>query len=180
MSSGRLLGLCGSLRAASYNRKLMLEGVRLFDPAEFVDGNLRLPLYDGDLEKEGIPDEVQQLSDEIKAADAVWICGPEYNKNISGVLKNALDWISRTKGGPWRDKPVAIASATAGRAGGERTQNSLVLCLRPFRPRLIAGPEVLVGDNSNQFDVDGTLTNERNLTALKELMEALRAEAGLG
>jgi chromate reductase len=50
MSSGRLLGICGSLRAASYNRKLMLEAKRLFDPAEFDDADLRLPLYDGDLE----------------------------------------------------------------------------------------------------------------------------------
>jgi chromate reductase len=52
MSSGRLLGICGSLRKDSFNRKLMLEAKRLFDPAEFDDANLRLPLYDGDLETE--------------------------------------------------------------------------------------------------------------------------------
>jgi chromate reductase len=72
----------------------------------------------------GIPAEVQELADQIAAADAVIIAGPEYNKALSGVLKNALDWVSRTKGNPWRDKPVAIMSATGGRAGGERTQFS--------------------------------------------------------
>ena len=118
MASGTLLGISGSLREGSYNRKLLREAARAFDPAEFIEADLRLPLYDGDLETaEGIPAEVQRLADQIAAADAVVISGPEYNKGISGVLKNALDWVSRTKAAPWRDKPVAIMAATAGRAG---------------------------------------------------------------
>ena len=180
MSSGRLLGICGSLRSGSFNRKLMLEAARLFDPADFVDADLRLPLYDGDLEAAGgIPAHVQALSDQIAAADAILIAGPEYNKALSGVLKNALDWVSRTDGSPWRDKPVAIMSATGGRSGGERTQFSLRLAMVPFRARLLPGPEVLVAAASKQFDEDGRLTNEITLKALNELMGALRAEAGL-
>jgi chromate reductase len=180
MSSGRLLGICGSLRKGSYNRKLMLEAKRLFDPAEFVDADLRLPLYDGDLEDaEGIPAAVQTLADQIAAADAVVIAGPEYNKALSGVLKNALDWVSRTKGGPWRGKPVAIMSATGGRAGGERTQFSLRLCMVPFRAHVLPGPEVLVGLAAEQFDAEGRLTNARNLAMLEELMGELRAAARL-
>lgn len=178
MSSGRLLGICGSLRAGSFNRKLMHEARALFDPAEFIEGNLRLPLYDGDLEDgSGIPAEVQRLADEIAAADAVIIAGPEYNKGLSGVLKNALDWVSRTKGNPWRDKPVAIMSAAAGRAGGERTQMTLRHCLVAFRPRLLYGPEVLIGAAKGQFEGE-RLTNERNHSALAELMTELRREAG--
>jgi len=179
MASGKLLGICGSLRAGSYNRKLMQEAVRLFDPAEFVEADLRLPLYDGDLEDaEGIPPMVQVLADQIAAADAVVISGPEYNKALSGVLKNALDWVSRTKGGPWRDKPVAIMAATGGRSGGERTQWTLRLCLTPFRPRLLPGPEVLVGNCADQFDDQGRLVNDRYLAALSELMTGLRQEIG--
>lgn len=180
MSSGRLLGICGSLRAASFNRKLMMEAVRLFDPETFVDANLRLPLYDGDLETEhGIPAEVETLAGQIAEADAVVIACPEYNKALPGVLKNALDWVSRTKGNPWRDKPVAVVSATGGRAGGERTQFSLRLAMVPFRPLLLSGPEVLVGQASGQFDDAGRLTNEINLAALEELMAGLRAAARL-
>ncbi len=180
MSSGRLLGICGSLRAESTNRMLMREAARFFDPAEFIEGDIQFPLYDGDVEDaEGIPETVQTLSDQIAAADAVVISGPEYNKNISGALKNALDWVSRTKGGPWRDKPVAIMSAAAGRAGGERTQYSLRLCLVPFRPRVLAGPEVLVAQSADQFDDDGRLTNELNARMLADLMASLRVEAGL-
>ncbi|MEM9320221.1 MAG: NAD(P)H-dependent oxidoreductase [Pseudomonadota bacterium] len=177
---GQLLGLCGSLRAGSFNRKLMHQAAKLFDPDAFVEGDLRLPLYDGDLEAtDGVPAAVQTLSDQIAAANAVVIAGPEYNKGVSGVLKNGLDWISRTKGGPWRDKPVAIMSATAGRAGGERTQSALRLCLVPFRPRLLNGPEVLVAQAQAQFDEAGTLTNEINYNALVELMADLRQAAGL-
>ncbi len=138
-----------------------------------------LPLYNGDIEDaDGIPAAVQTLADQIAAADAVIISGPEYNKSISGVLKNALDWVSRTKGNPWPDKPVAIMSAAEGRAGGERTQFALRLCLVAFRPRLLQGPEVMLASSRSQFDDDGRLTNERTVAMLTKLMQALRAEVG--
>ena len=174
-----LLGISGSLRRESFNTKLMREAARHYAPETFTEANLRLPLYDGDLEHEqGIPPEAQALADQIAAADAVVIAGPEYNKSVSGVLKNAIDWVSRTKPNPWRDKPVAIVSATGGRAGGERTQFALRLIMVPFRPRLLQGPEVLVAQAAEQFDASGRLTNALNDAALAELMAALRAEAG--
>ncbi|SLN29837.1 FMN-dependent NADPH-azoreductase [Pseudoruegeria aquimaris] len=172
----KLLLISGSLRAGSYNRKLLEEAARLYGEAEVLRADLRLPLYDGDLEDaEGIPAPVQTLADQIAEADAVAISTPEYNKNLSGVLKNALDWVSRTKGSPWRGKPVAIMSATAGRAGGERAQNSLRLCLMPFRAHVLPGPEILVGQCAEQFDDAGRLTNIRYEKALSELMGDLRA-----
>lgn len=180
MADTMLLGISGSLRKGSYNSMLIREAARHFAPGRFIEADLRLPLFDEDLEEaEGIPPEVQLLSDQIKEADAVVISGPEYNKSVSGVLKNALDWVSRTKGGPWRGKPVAIMSATGGRAGGERTQFALRLCMTPFRPHLLYGPEVLVGQNTEQFDADGRLINEINEKALIALMGELRKAAGL-
>ena len=95
-----------------------------------------------------------------------------------GVMKNALDWVSRTKPNPWLDKPVAIMAAADGRAGGERSQSSLILCLNPFRPRLLRGPEVLVAGASSQFDEDGALVSEFTVKLLAELMADLRALAG--
>jgi chromate reductase len=178
MANLKLVGLCGSLRGASTNRLLMLEAARRFGEAEFIEGNLRLPLYDGDQEDQsGIPEAVQILADQIAAADAVIVATPEYNKGVSGVLKNALDWISRTKGTPWANKPVAIMSAAAGRAGGERTQNMARLCLTLFRPLLLTGPEVMVAATSKQWDDQGRLINELNAKALDDLMLALRHHA---
>ena len=171
-----LLGISGALRAESTNTKLVRHAAKHFEAASFIEADLRLPLYDGDLEAaEGIPAAVQILSDQIKTADAVIISTPEYNKAIPGVLKNALDWVSRTEGAPWRNKPVAIMSAAAGRAGGERAQFSLRLAMMAFRPRLIQGPEVLVAASGKAFDDNGTLTNEQNDKALKELMSDLKA-----
>ena len=173
----KLLGISGSLREASLNRRLIREAARLGGFDDYVEADLRLPLYDGDLEEaSGIPAEVQVLVDQIAAADAVVISTPEYNKGISGVLKNALDWVSRSDVKPWMDKPVAIMSATAGRTGGERAQSNLRLAMLPFRTRLLQGPEVLVAGAFNEFDEAGHLSGEAYIKALTELMDALRAE----
>lgn len=171
-----LLGICGALRKASTNRLLLAQAMHAFGPARHTLADLRLPLYDGDLEDtHGIPPQVQTLADQIKSSDAIIIATPEYNKALPGVLKNALDWISRTKGAPFRDKPVAIVSAAAGRAGGERSQFSLRLCLVPFRARVLPGPEVMVADAGNAFDTDGRLKDTKTQQILTNLMQDLRA-----
>lgn len=170
-----LLGLSGSLRAASTNTKLMRAAAASYG-GPFQEGNLRLPLYDGDLEDaEGIPETVQSLADQIAGAQAVIISTPEYNKGISGVLKNALDWVSRTKGSPWSGKPVAIMSAAAGRAGGERAQFDLRLCMVPFRTQIMQGPEMLLAASGKAFDNDGALKDDFTQKILDELMGNLRA-----
>lgn len=180
MTEFKLLGISGALRAGSYNRMLLREAARLGEVAKFTEADINFPLYNGDDEEaSGIPASVQALADQIAAHDAVIIATPEYNKGISGVLKNALDWVSRTKGGVWSGKPVAIMSATAGRAGGERAVANLRLALTPFRPRVMQGPDVLVGASYEQFNAEGVLTNEINTNALTELMENLRAEVAL-
>lgn len=171
-----LLGISGSLRKASTNTMLMRNAAEIFNADTFIEGDLNFPLYNGDLEEaSGIPAPVQTLADQIAAADAVIISTPEYNKAISGVLKNGLDWVSRTKGSPWKGKPLAIMSAAAGRAGGERAQFSLRLAMMTFRPRILQGPEVLVANSSKEFDENGKLTGDTYVKLLTELMDELRA-----
>ena len=177
MTDLTLTGIAGALRAGSTNRLLLAEAVRHFAPATYLEGDLRLPLYDGDLEEGGLPPEVQRLADQIAAADAIVVVTPEYNKGIPGVLKNALDWVSRTQGSPWQDKPVAILSAAAGRAGGERSQQMLRWCLNPFRPRVLPGPEVMIAQSGQAFDTDGRLKDARASDLVAQLMADLRAEA---
>jgi chromate reductase len=171
-----LLGISGSLRRASTNTMLMRNAAEIFNADTFIEGDINFPLYNGDVEEaSGIPDAVQTLADQIASADAVIISTPEYNKAISGALKNALDWVSRTKGAPWNGKPVAIMSAAAGRAGGERSQFSLRLAMMAFRPHLLQGPEVLVANSSNEFDEKGKLQGEMYIKMLTALMDDLRA-----
>src|SRR5680860_283805 len=83
---------------------LIGEAVRAFGEADVIEGDLKLPLYDGDVEAKGVPSAVQTLMDQTSRADALIIGAPEYNKGISGVLKNAIDWLSRAKPSVLADK----------------------------------------------------------------------------
>ena len=177
MTNPTLLGISGSIRKDATNRKLLREAARLFGPCTFIEADVNFPLYDGDAETDaGVPAAVQKLSDQIADADAVIISTPEYNKGPSGALKNALDWVSRTKGNPWLNKPVAVMSAAAGRAGGERAQMVLRGFMVPFRCRILQGPEVHLAAAAKAFGEDGHLTSEIYTKTLQDLMDGLRAE----
>lgn len=177
MPTPTLLGLSGSLRAEATNRKLMREAARLYGDCTFVEADIALPLYDGDAEEaDGIPASVAALAEQIASADGIIVSTPEYNKGPSGALKNALDWVSRVPGNHWAGKPVAVMSAAAGRAGGERAQMILRTFLLPFRPHILPGPEIHLADSSNQFDEAGHLTNEWTAKDLTALMAALKAQ----
>src|SRR5271167_3609270 len=123
-----ILTICGSLRKGSFNRMLMNalpalspSGMR-FKEAPAFDG---FPLYNADLHADGkFPPPVTALADAIRAADGVIIVTPEYNYSIPGALKNAIDWVSRLKDQPFKEKPVAIQSATGGPLGGEACANA--------------------------------------------------------
>lgn len=180
MATVKLLGIPGALRAGSTNRLLMAEAMRLFGDAETRVGDIRMPLYDEDEEDaRGLPDAAQALVEDCRWADAIIIATPEYNKSLPGVLKNALDWISRARPGCLRDKPLAMMSASDGQYAGERAQVALRQTLVPFRPVIVNGPEVLVSwsRKPETFGPDGRLLQERALKALTELMQALRTAA---
>ncbi|MEM1074245.1 MAG: NAD(P)H-dependent oxidoreductase [Pseudomonadota bacterium] len=180
MANIQLLGVSGALRADSTNTKLLREAARLFGACDYVHADLRLPLYNGDAETaDGIPVAVATLAAQIGAADGILISTPEYNKGPPGVLKNALDWVSRTEGNPWAGKPVAVMSAAAGRAGGERAQLVLRGFMVPFQPRVLSGPEVHLADSGHQFDATGQLVSEQYTNTISRLMENLRAEISL-
>jgi len=172
--------MSGGRRAGSGDRKLLCGAVPLFGDATGAEAGTALPLYKGDDEDaEGGPAAAQILADQIAAADGVLISSPEYNKAIPGGLKNALDWVSRTKGGPWLGKPVALMSAAAGRTGGETGLYTVRHALTAFRPRIVTAPAIMVAGAQNGFDDTGTLVNERTITELTGLMEALKAEIDL-
>lgn len=171
----KLLGISGSLRAASLNTKLVHEAARVFAPGEFRLADIDLPLFNEDVEAQGIPDKVQVVCDQIAWADAIVISSPEYNKGPSGAIKNMLDWVSRPRPAPMADKPVAVVSATAGLAGGERAKSAMYLFLVPFKVKLVFTPEVNIGNASAAFDADGHLADQSKGAALAQLMGALKA-----
>ena len=122
----KIFALAGSRRAASHNRALLGHAAAIavrhgatVDIAEFRDFDM--PLYDGDLEAaSGIPEGARALAARITAADAILLASPEYNFSVPGVLKNAIDWLSRTKPMPLRGKRALLLSASPSLVGGNR------------------------------------------------------------
>jgi chromate reductase len=171
----KVLGICGSLRQASYNKAaLRVAGEQLpadmtLEIAEIGD----FPLYDADLQAKGFPAPVQRVADQIKAADGLLFVTPEYNFSVSGVLKNAIDWLSRLSPQPCDDKPVAIMGAAAGALGTGRAQYELRRICVFLNMHPLNKPEVFIGAAHTKFDAAGKLTDEPTREFIKQLMAAL-------
>ena len=121
-----VITIAGSLRKGSFNAALARqlpkwapEGMSITEAPSWAD----LPTYNADDQNAtGFPATATTLADAIRAADGVMIVSPEYNYGVPGGLKNAIDWLSRIKDQPFKDKPVAIQSVAGGPLGGGRVQ----------------------------------------------------------
>lgn len=127
MDLPRILGIAGSLRIGSYNRRLLDAATEAFPDADWTIARLRaIPPYDADIEARGLPPAVVQLKDQIAAADALVIASPEYNHSVPGVLKNAIDWASRPAlRSPLAGKPVVMMGGSPHRTGAQRALDHL-------------------------------------------------------
>lgn len=160
----KLVTLLGSLRKASYNAAvaralpaLAPVGVEVLALPSIRD----IPLYDADLQAEGFPPAVLALAEQIRAADGVVIVTPEYNYSLPGVLKNAIDWLSRLPAQPLAGKPVAIQTASMGVIGGARCQYHLRQVLVFLDCQVLNKPEAMIGAVHNKVDAQsGELTDE--------------------
>jgi chromate reductase len=153
-----VLTICGSLRKKSYNAALLRalpalapEGMT-FIPSLSVD---TIPHYNhDDQEGTGFPASVTALANMIRGADGIIIVSPEYNWTIPGTLKNALDWVSRMKEQPFKDKPVALQSCSGALLGGSRMQYHLRQCLISLDALTFGRPEVIVTFAPQKFDAE--------------------------
>lgn len=126
----KIIAILGSLRTGSYNRRLLelirFEGEKLELKIELISIN-SIPIFSEDIEKQGIPEEVQTLSNKIKSSDGVIIATPEYNGISPGSLLNALDWLSLSSvGKPLLQKPVGVVGASTGGFGAIKAQTFLI------------------------------------------------------
>ncbi len=173
----RIFALSGSLRRGSYNSMLLHAAERLGPPeAEFdhYDRLGELPHYDADLDTETPPEPVADLRSRIAAADGVLIATPEYNYNVPGVLKNAIDWASRPPmAAVLRHKHVAIMGAAPGNFGTVRAQLALRQSFLWIDSFVVGKPEVIVFRAGERFDADGTLVDEGTADLIRALIEEL-------
>ncbi|WP_019121815.1 NADPH-dependent FMN reductase [Brevibacillus massiliensis] len=173
-----VVGFCGSLRKGSFNRSLLLHA------AAQLPGNYRftladisgLPLYNEDLERD-LPQSVRDLAELAKSADAFLISTPEYNFSVPGVLKNALDWLSRKNvDTPLALKPVAVMGATQGMFGTAQAQVHLRELLYALNMSLVRRPLVLVGQVQEKINSDGQVTDEMTKQFIEQLIGNLVKE----
>jgi chromate reductase len=177
----RVLGISGSLRRESYNTALLRHAGELVEAegAEFeiYDGLRTIPPFDQDEEVKQTPEAVARLRTAIAEADGVFFTTPEYNLSIPGVLKNALDWVSRPLAtNAMRNKPVAVIGASTGGFGAVWAQAELRKVLATMGAR-VAEVEVAVGRAQEKFDADGRLIDEDVRQELRDVLETLTAEA---
>ena len=148
--------VCGSLRKGSFNAALARTLPSLAPPAMSIKPAPawdKMPVYNFDIQHSaGFPAEVTAWADAIRAADGVIIVSPEYNWTIPGGLKNAIDWVSRLKEVPFKEKPVAIQSCAGGVLGGARMQYHLRQSLTSIDAFLFGKPEILVTFAAKKFD----------------------------
>ncbi|RJR30008.1 MAG: NAD(P)H-dependent oxidoreductase [Candidatus Latescibacterota bacterium] len=171
----KVLGIAGSLRKGSYNRALLRAAVAIapegmtIEIAE-IDG---IPPFNEDVEKKGMPPAVAELRRKVASAGALLIATPEYNHSVPGVLKNAIDWLSRGDDQPLDRKPCAIMGASTGLIGTARAQAHLRDLVVAVNMPVLGQPEILVTKARERFDERPELTDESVRKRVRALLEAL-------
>ncbi|MDR1984160.1 MAG: NAD(P)H-dependent oxidoreductase [Prevotellaceae bacterium] len=172
----KIVGICGSLRKDSYNMKILKSvGNLLPDNLEINIAEIaELPMYNEDLDiPDNLPQAVVEFVNILKNADGFVIISPEYNYAVPSVLKNALDWASRSKDLPLSGKPVSIMGATPGMSGTARMQVQLQSLCVMLNMQPIAKPDVLINAVHTKFDANGNFIDEQGKQHIIKNLENL-------
>ena len=174
----RILGISGSLRRGSHNRRLLRAAGDALPPGAVLvewDGLRDLPAFDEDLESTP-PAPVQELLDAIEEAAALLVATPEYNASLPGALKNALDWASRPfPGNALRAKPAAVIGASTGLFGAVWAQAEVRKVLKTSGAHVLES-ELPVGMADAAFAEDGGLADPDLAARLEDLLSDLARE----
>lgn len=181
MSSIHLVGISGSLRQKSYNTALLRAAQELLplDTTLEIISIATVPMYNADLDWPSSPmrpEEVNVIREALVNAQGILIVSPEYNYSIPGVLKNAIDWVSRGDDSPLLQKPVSLMGVSDGLWGTVRMQMAFQPIFLALEMRQVM-PEVMVSLGEHNFDVNGKLTNEKTKAIVRKNLMALREAA---
>jgi NAD(P)H-dependent FMN reductase len=182
LAGQNILVFSGSTRKDSMNKKLALEAAaelkNLGAKVTYVDlKDFAMPFYDGDLESKGMPKEVKKFRDLMAASDAIVIASPEYNGSLSAILKNAIDWASRSEQGEasrscFKGKKFALMSASPSPYGGIRSLNHLRDVISQIGGEVVE-KQVSVPNAYSAFDNEGHLVDDELRKDVREQAEAL-------
>jgi chromate reductase len=170
-----VLSIAGSLRRNSFNRHLLnaaaARAPRDLSISIFAELGA-VPLFNEDFESGGGPEPVQRLRDAVARADALLIATPEYNQSLPGVMKNIVDWLSRSEPDVLAGKPTAIFGATQGNWGTRLAQAALRQPLTACGALLMSAPQLYIGNVAGKIDGEGRLVDERTSASLAAFLES--------
>jgi chromate reductase len=171
----KVLGFAGSLRQRSYNKAVLRAAIELAPEGMIIEHFDLAPIqpYNEDVKEQGFPPPEHEFREKIRAADALLIVTPEYNRSISGVLKNAIDWASRPPDQPFDGKPTAILGASPGMIATAVAQYDLRRCLSVLNAQVLNRPSIMIGQASEKFDQEGRLTDQTTRDLIGQLLVAL-------
>ena len=172
----KLLGISGSLGAQSYNSgALSVVGSVLPEDMEFGVASLSdLPFFNADVEQRGFPAAVESFRRNVAAADALIFAVPEYNFSVPGVLKNALEWLSRPPNSPTNGKPCAVFGASVSPLGTARGQFHFRHICVSLNMIAVNTPHVDIANAKTKFDAQGRLTDQASIDLIRQLVGELR------
>ncbi len=167
----KILGIIGSLRADSINRAIFNHYAAMLTEHEVTEGEIGdIPHYNTD-EQDPFPESVIKLAAQIRKSDGLIFFSPEYNYSIPGVLKNAIDWISRLDDQPFNNKPCAIIGASPGAVGTARMQYHLRQVAVFLNLHVMNKPEVMINGSFDKVQA-GQLTDSGTIEFLQKHSQA--------
>jgi chromate reductase, NAD(P)H dehydrogenase (quinone) len=173
--------MLGSLRKGSHNAAIAraLPALAPDDVTITPLGSVGdFPLYNHDVQLKGFPPLVVAMGEAIGKADGLIIVTPEYNHTIPGVLKNAVDWISRLPNQPFAAKPIALETASQGLWGGLRAQLALRQMFVYLDGRVLSKPEIIIPQVQAKVDpTTGELTDPATRGFIADQLKAFAAFA---
>ena len=183
MPTPKILAFAGSLRADSYNKKLVKIAAKGAEAAgaqvTYLDlRDYPLPVFDEDLEKaEGMPANGRKIKDLMLAHDGWLLACPEYNSSITAALKNTIDWASRKQDGEtplqcFAGKAVCLMSASPGALGGLRGLVVVRMLLNNIN-MIVLPDQIAVSQAKSAFNPDGTLSDAKKQADVAKLGEKL-------
>ena len=177
-----LIGISGSLRQGSFNSSLLRAATALTPEGVTLEiASIRdIPLYDGDVELQGVPSAVSALKERIANCDGLLLVSPEYNNSIPGVLKNAIDWLTRPPGDIARvfhGRPIAVMGASPGPFGTLLAQNAWLSVFRTLRTRPWFEGRLMVSRAESVFNEHGELIDEKVRGQLRQFVQGFTAFA---
>jgi NAD(P)H-dependent FMN reductase len=176
-----IIGLSGSLRRGSFNSALLRAAAEFMPPGVTFDiaSIEAIPLYNGDVEaNEGVPAAVAELKDRIAASDGVLVATPEYNNSMPGVVKNAIDWLSRPPSDiarVFQGRRIAIMGASPGPYGTTLAQTSWLPVIRTLRMHPWFEGRLMVARAGEVFDAQGRIVDEQIHARLRDFVHGFAA-----